>query len=238
MIITNAQKQVLLSGILGDGSLIKNGGGAMSFSCQHREYMEFKKKLLGDLASEVREVQNNGYKKGTIYTLRCKASDYGKLLFKYSYEDIMREIDELGIAMWLADDGSRHKTANFYNINTHAISREVEESILIPYLNKLDIYPKVLTETKTDGRVFSYLYISKWKGAMELSRMLRKLNLSCYDYKLTPIELEDTYFKLKDNKDFIEGSTQKRTNLIKKDLNISFNDNYFKKVTSVDMVKQ
>ncbi len=235
--ITNEQKQVMLSGILGDGSLIKNGGGAMSFSCQHKEYMEFKKELLGDLATDVKEVNNNGYKKGTIYTLRCKANDYGKLLFKYSYTDIMREIDDLGIAMWLADDGSRHKTANFYNINTHAIDRNIEETVLIPYLNRLNIFPKVLTETKKDGRVFSYLYISKWQGAMELSKMLRGLNLSCYDYKIIPFELEESYFKLKDNEDFINGSTQKRTNLIKKDLNISFGDNYFKSITSVDMKK-
>lgn len=235
MEITNEQKQVMLSGILGDGSLIKNGGGAMSFSCQHKEYMELKKELLGDLASEVREVNNNGYKKGIIYTLRCRANDYGKSLLKYSYKDVMREIDNLGIAMWLADDGSRHKTANFYNINTHAIERDVEETILIPYLNRLNIYPKVLTETKKDGRVFSYLYISKWQGAMELSRMLRNLNLICYDYKIMPLELEESYFKLKNNEEFINGSTQKRTNLVKKDLNISFTDNYFKGVTSVNM---
>lgn len=235
MEITNEQKQVMLSGLLGDGSLIKNGGGAMSFSCQHKEYMEFKKELLKDLASEVKEVNNNGYKKGTIYTLRCKANDYGKLLFKFSYEDIMREIDDLGIAMWLVDDGSRHKTANFYNINTHAIDRGIEEKVLIPFFNKLNIYPKILTETKKDGRVFSYLYISKWQGAMELSRMIRKLNLSCYNYKIMPLELEESYFKLKDNDEFITGSTQKRTNLIKTDLNISFNDNYFKKISSINM---
>jgi len=71
--LTNEQKQTLLSGILGDGYLIKNGGGAMSFCCIHKEYLELKKELLGDLATEVKAVNNNGYKKGIIYTLRARA---------------------------------------------------------------------------------------------------------------------------------------------------------------------
>ena len=237
MEITNEQKQVMLSGILGDGSLIKNGGGAMSFSCEHREYLDFKKKLLGDLASDIKVVQNNGYKKGIIYTLRCKASDFGKLLFKYSYEDIMKEIDELGIAMWTGDDGSRHKKDNFYNLNTHAINREIEESVLIPYLNKWNIYPSILTETKKDGRIFSYLYISKWRGGMELSRMLRKLNLKCYDYKLVPIEMEDAYFTNKDLEEFKSKSTQGKTNFIKKYLNIGYKEFMHKNTTNIVMIK-
>lgn len=233
MRVTNEQKQAMLSGILGDGSLIKNGGGAMSFSCEHKEYMDFKKGLLGDLASEVKTVQNNGYKKGIIYTLRCKANDYGKLLFHYSFEDIMKEIDDLGIGMWLADDGSRHKKDNFYNINTHAIDRNIEEEILIPHLNKRNIFPKVLTETKKDGRVFSYLYISKWRGGMELSRMIRNLNLSCYDYKAVPIEIEEAYFANKDLEEFKNKSTQGKTNFIKKYLNIDHLEFMHKNTTNI-----
>jgi hypothetical protein len=235
IMITNKQKQVMLSGILGDGSLIKGGGGAMSFSCQHKEYLEFKKELLGYLASEVKERDNNGYKKGTIYTLRCKANDYGKLLLDFSYEDIMKEIDDLGIGMWLADDGSRHKKDNFYNINTHAIDRNIEETVLIPYLNKRNIYPTILTETKKDGRVFSYLYISKWRGGMELSKMIRNLNLSCYDYKAVPIEIEEAYFRHKDLEEFKNKSTQGKTNFIKKYLNIGYKEFMHKNITGINM---
>jgi len=232
--ITNEQKQVMLSGILGDGHLIKNGGGAMSFSCQHKEYMEFKKSLLGDLATDVKVVNNNGYKKGTIYTLRCKSNQYGKFLLKCGFDDIMEEMDDLGIGMWLVDDGSRHKKDNFYNINTHAIDRNIEEEILIPHLNKRNIFPKVLTETKKDGRIFSYLYISKWQGAMELSRMIRNLNLKCYDYKVAPIELEEAYFLYKDLEEFKSKTTQGKTNFIKKYLNIGYKDFMHKNITSID----
>lgn len=234
--ITNEQKQVMLSGVLGDGSLIKDAGGAMSFSCIHKEYLELKQKLLGNLASEITERTNNGYKKGIIFNLRVRANDYGKLLLKYDFEDIMKEIDELGIALWSFDDLSRHKKDNFYNICTHAIDREVEENILIPYLNKFNIFPKVLIENKTDGRMFSYLYVSKWRGAMELSSFMRKLNLKCYDYKLIPVEMEDAYFNIKDTEEFKAKTTQGKTNMIKKHLSIPYKDFMFKNVTSVSMI--
>lgn len=45
--ITNEQKQAMLSGILGDGCLTPTG--AMNFNCSHKEYMIFKKQLLGDM---------------------------------------------------------------------------------------------------------------------------------------------------------------------------------------------
>ena len=41
--------------------------------------------------------------------------------------------------------------------------------MLIPKLNEFGIFPKVLTETKKDGRVFSYLYVSKYKGAFAIN---------------------------------------------------------------------
>ena len=234
MEITNEQKQVMLSGILGDGSLHKSG--AMSFNCVHREYMELKKKLLGDICvAEVRESINQGYKKAPIFNINCRVSEYGKSLLDYTYQDIVNELDELGVALWLYDDGSRHKKNNFYNINTHALDRSVEEKILIPFLNKLNIYPKILTETKKDGRVFSYLYISKWNGAMELSKMMRKVDLKCYDYKLMPIELEDVYFSMKDSRDFIDSTPYQKTNIIKDFLSIKRDSHIYKNVTSTEM---
>ena len=197
MDITNEQKQVMLSGILGDGSLLSNG--AMSFNCSHKEYMEYKKKLLGDLCvNDVKETMNMGYKKAPIFSIRVKTIEYGKNLLSYTHQDIVNELDELGIALWLFDDGSRHPKNNFYNINTHALDRNIEEKVIIPFLNKWNVYPKILTETKKDGRVFSYLYVSKWQGAMELARMMRKIPIQCYSYKLVPVELEFAYFDVKD----------------------------------------
>ena len=74
MEITNQQKQVMLSGLLGDGSLLKSGG--MSFNCQYKEYMQYKKDLLGNLVNnEVKEAINRGYKEAPIFSISSKAND-------------------------------------------------------------------------------------------------------------------------------------------------------------------
>jgi hypothetical protein len=195
MKITNEQKQLMLSGLLGDGS-IKHSH--VTYNCMYREYMKYKKNLAGNLSkSEVIESDNLGYKKGSkIYTFSMKLNEYSKRLVNEPLSEMIKDLDELGLALWIMDDGSLHKKNYFYNINTHSFSREDEENILIPKLNEFGIYPKILTEKKQDGRLFSYLYVSKWNGAMVISRILRKYIVECYRYKLIPEEIENAYFKL------------------------------------------
>ena len=195
MEISNEQKQLMLSGLLGDGS-IKHSH--VTFNCMYREYMAYKRKLAGNLAkSEVIEMNNLGYKKGSkIYNFSMRLNEYSKYLIEKPLSETINDLDELGLALWVMDDGSLHKKNYFYNINTHSFTREQEESILIPKLNEFGIYPTILTEKKQDGRLFSYLYISKWNGAMIISRILRKYIVDCYRYKLIPKEIEDAYFKL------------------------------------------
>lgn len=195
MEITNEQKQVLLSGLLGDGSIKKSH---VSYNCMYKEYMQFKRNLLGNLAkSEVIENDNMGYKKGSkIYSFSGKLNHYADSLVYNDLSESIKDLDELGLALWIYDDGSLHKKNFFYNINTHSFPKEVQETVLIPALNKFGIYPKILTESKPDGRLFHYLYISKWNGAMIISNILRKYSVECYKYKLIPKEIEDAYFKL------------------------------------------
>lgn len=127
--------------------------------------------------------------------------------------------------MWCFDDGALHKKDYFFNLNTHAIDLETQTNVLIPFLNKFNIYPKVYSETKKDGRKFYYLYISLWSGVFELSRMMRKLGLDCYSYKLLPKELEDFYFDNKDTEEFMERKTSyAKTCFLKKKLGLKSTD--------------
>lgn len=232
--LTNEQKQVILSGILGDGRLKH---GRAFFSCIHKEYMELKKKLLGDIGLLVERKENNGYKKGAfIYKLQTLVHPEIKKYESYSIEGILKELDELGIALWVLDDGSRHKKNNFYNINTHALDRQIEEDLLIPFFNKLNIFPKITTETKKDGRCFSYLYIAKWVGAMEISRILRKIPLECYSYKLMPIEMEEAYFKYKDLEEFKDMTSLQKTAYIKNEMGLKQKNKLLDNVTSTEMI--
>lgn len=94
MKITNEQKQTILSGILGDGSISNTGN--MSFTCIHEEYMRFKHKLLGDLCiGDVKMKDNNGYKKGVIYRVGTKANNYCKNLHPINIKKFIGDLDEL-----------------------------------------------------------------------------------------------------------------------------------------------
>lgn len=179
---TNEHKQLLISGILGDGCL--RDSGAILFSCIHKEYMEMKAKLVNLPLESVKFSKNAGYKKdGTIYKLVLGVSKLGKVLYTKPLSEVVEDIDELGLAMWFYDDGSRHKKHNFYNINTHSFSLEDQEKVLIPLLNRFGIYPSIMPERKKDGRVFHYLYVSKYNGADKISKILKKYPLECYSYK-------------------------------------------------------
>ncbi len=157
MEITNEQKQTILSGILGDGSLSYSGN--MSFTCIHEEYLKLKSNYMGDLSISVEEKENNGYKKGTIFKLGTRANKYCKGLYSLKIENFIDDLNELGIALWAFDDGALHKKDYFFNLNTHAIDLDTQTNVLIPFLNKFNIYPKIYSETKKDGRKFNYLYI-------------------------------------------------------------------------------
>lgn len=127
-------KQLVLSGVLGDGSLIESG--AVAYSCIHKEYLESKRDLYVEGCGEVKRLINHGYKNGSeIYTLRLFANDYGKKVFKQGLEHNLKDLNETGLAMWLYDDGSLHKDNHFFNINTHSFEKEFQEDVLIPLLN-------------------------------------------------------------------------------------------------------
>ncbi len=70
---------------------------------------------------------------------------------------------------------------------------------------------------------------------MELSKMMRKINLKCYDYKLMPVELEDSYFLLKDNLEFSVCTQIQKTNMVKDLLVIDRKAFMYNNVTSIEM---
>ena len=103
MEISNEQKQLMLSGLLGDGS-IKHSH--VTFNCMYREYMVYKRKLAGNLAkSEVIEMNNLGYKKGSkIYNFSMRLNEYSKYLIEKPLSETINDLDELGLALWVIDD--------------------------------------------------------------------------------------------------------------------------------------
>lgn len=185
--LNNNQKQVLISGIFGDGQIVKTSSNNFyySTSCIHKEYLIYKSILLGELCTgKIGETLNKGFKEAIIYNLITKYNQSITRLNTILIDEKLEMLDELGLALWFYDDGSLHKKNLFYNLNTQAFSKEIQETLFIPFLRKFGVEAKVLVERKKDGKIFYYLYISKHSGAFIITSLLRKYYVSCFEYKM------------------------------------------------------
>lgn len=107
-------------------------------------------------------------------------------------------MDDLGVALWFYDDGSLHKTKLFYNLNTQAFSQEINQDLFVPFLSKFGIFAKPTIERKRDGREFWYLRISRYEGAYEITQLLNKYPVHCYNYKVWSSETIQNWSKLQE----------------------------------------
>lgn len=198
--LTNDQKQLILSGILGDGCIstpqTENSNSYFLTNCKYEEYIDYKKSILNNLFKNKKLQKENGYSKTPIYILRSKSHFIFNKYKKYSIKQILNELDEFGIALWFYDDGSLHKNKLFYNLNTHSFSKEIQIKYFIPFFNKYNIFPKLTKEVKKNGRIFYYLRISKFEGSYEISKILNKYKINCYNYKLWSSETILNWSKL------------------------------------------
>lgn len=183
-LLNNDQIQVLVSGYFGDGHFYKSVD-KYSTNSINLEYILLKKRLLGALANEYSEAINLGYKDNIIYTLTTKRNDIIRKIKENSIEENLSLLSEMGVAFWFYDDGSRHKRCNFYNLNTHFFSEEIQQDLFLPFFKEnLGVTPKILKDVKKDGRVFSYLFFGKQNGAFEIASLLQKYPVKGYEYKL------------------------------------------------------
>lgn len=202
--LSNEQLQVLLTGKFGDGHLCKTAPNNNYFyvtNCIYEEYIKFKMSLLGNLISKTTPsvYKNKGFTDNLIYRCYSKSSPLITHIAKMSIEESLDKLDDLGVALWLFDDSSLHKTKLFYNINTHKYSKEVHMELLVPFFKKrYDIIAKPTLEHKKDGREFWYLRIGKWDGSAILSQLMSKYHINCYNYKLWNSETIQKWSKLQE----------------------------------------
>ena len=197
---TREQLQVFLTSQLGDGNIHTTNSNSTFYStnCKYEEYIDFKISLLGNMFKAKKYLIKNGFSSTPIWLMRSKSSNYLRTIKEMSVSEIVDKLDDLGIALWFYDDGSLHKRKLFYNLNTHKFSKEIQENIFIPFFNKFDIYPKIRTERKKDGRTFYYLSIGKYDGAINVSTILSNYFVSCYSYKLWSSETIQKWSKLQE----------------------------------------
>lgn len=221
--LSNEQIQVLLTGKFGDGCLqtpktcVDN---SMYLSnCKFEEYVDFKSKLLGDLCEYKHKTEKNGYSQTPIYNFYTHVHPDITKIKNMSIEEALSLMDDLGLALWFYDDGSLHKTKLFYNLNTQAFSKEINEELFVPHLLKWNIKAIPTIERKKDGREFWYLRIGKYDGANIISEILNKYPVSCYNYKVWSSETIQNWSKMQEHlksTNNLNCSTRKKAVIMKK----------------------
>lgn len=200
--LSNEQLQVIVSGKFGDGciSTPKTCADNSYFrtNCVYEEYIDFKMKLLGDLVSNKNFTKENGYSKTPIYSCYTHVNPDITTIKNMDIESSLNLLDDLGLALWFYDDGSLHKTKLFYNLNTQDFSEEINRDLFVPFLEKFNIHAKPTIERKKDGREFWYLRIGRYDGAYEISKILDKYRVNCFDYKIWSSETIHNWSKLQE----------------------------------------
>lgn len=187
--LENQEKQLLISLYLGDGcfrtSEVSNRTQVIT-SCIQKDYLLWKKSLCVNLQSrEVTDHINMGYKKyAPIYKWSIPTQDSITEIANMSLEEKVNNLDELGLALWFYDDASMHKEKLFYNLCTHAFSYEDQLIFIEALERKFNISATLRLENKKDGRKFYYLSVNKFNGAFEVSEILNKYHIDCFDYKV------------------------------------------------------
>ena len=200
-LLTREQLQVFLTARLGDGCITTTNSNSTYYTtnCKFEEYIDHKSELLGDMFPKKTFPVKNGFCQSPLYNLRSCSSNILKVIKELPLEEVINNLDELGIALWFYDDGSRHKTDLNYNLNTQKFSYEEHTDIFIPFFNKFGIHPVVRTENKKDGRLFYYLGINKYKGANIISEILSKYPVNCYSYKRWSPETIQKWSKMQEH---------------------------------------
>ncbi len=181
IIINEDIKQLVLSGILGDGHIQQVRQKArIKFSSIHEEYIILKKSILSIIENNnISCVCNNGYKKQKIYIYN---SNIYKDLLNYKNLQltcILNQLNDFGLAMWFYDDGSFKD--NMGEIHTESFSLN-ENNIICEYLNKQGFDCVVQKTKKKDGRIFYYIRMRKL-GTKKAHKIMRSYPLKCFEYK-------------------------------------------------------
>lgn len=117
VLFTFDQDQLILAGILGDGSIKKNGKNSYyreTHAIKEAEYVKWKYEILKDMCSQKGlYITDKRDDQIGFHTITSKSFNYYKNLDK---KDVISQLTELGLLVYLLDDGWR--TASSYRLCT------------------------------------------------------------------------------------------------------------------------
>ena len=188
--LTESEKQVVLTGVVGDGCLAKINPTARHYiystNSRFKVYIKFKQNFLTNLRySKCCMGKNKGYTRNNIFQFHTQGHPEITAIALDSIENNLQKLTDLGIALWFYDDGSLHQKKHFYNLNTQAFSKKIQEELFIPFLKKrLGVMATLAQDKKLDGRHFYYIRINKNDGAEKISALLKRYYCPCFKYKI------------------------------------------------------
>ena len=159
LIIENDLRQLLIGSLLGDGSFCsigrntKNRYLSIAHSMKQEEYLKFKVSILNryGLASNIqyRVTKNSRYKSGEVSECRHKsrlhpiftdirAKYYDQHGHKRVHREFVKDIDELGLAIWYMDDG--YVTKNSCIFSSCSFTLEEQQILADILLEKFDLH--------------------------------------------------------------------------------------------------
>ena len=158
--------QVLLSGKLGDGCIVRRSetsNATISFNAKHINYLLFKKKELDKIGIDTGGITygRSGYKKTSIIpkfmtkidTRITKVSHLSKI-------ECIQNLNKLGLIMLYLDDGAYHKSHNTGHLYVNTFNEEELQALITKIY---ELYPikkcTIQHDNKKDGRSYPYLYI-------------------------------------------------------------------------------
>lgn len=143
--MTPEEFQVFLGTLLGDGYLSDNGGGNFAHSLEQAPYFYWKYNILRRFCNKPMFKENYDTRTGKYYAclithfkmLIAVNKYYSKLYkdrVKYIDSELINQIEPLGIAVWVMDDGYRH--SNTISIATQCFNDDDIKIIIDMFKNK------------------------------------------------------------------------------------------------------
>lgn len=192
---------------LGDGCLFigkSSKNAAISFVSTDKDVLAFKKKLCDQegLTHAEYGTQRSGYGgTKTIWNFAVRTDERLTEVHDLAIDELINDLDEIDIYMWLIDDGSWHKNQHLFHLYCNMLD-DNETNLLINQIYKLfGVKPTMRKDRKQDGRSFNYLYFPRRLTAIvrpKFKKFLIENNLSSMYYKFGGLEFESTLEILSD----------------------------------------
>lgn len=194
--LNKIQQQVLIGTVLGDSHISLNASAKvaarlrMNHCEKQKDYLNFKKELLSNLNfSDLRSDPSSYTPNKIIYSTTSKSSNelknYHNLFYlnkkKIIKKELLNLIDDISLAFWIMDDGSRSQK-NDYTLSTHSFSKK-ENLLLVDFFKKrFNLDCKI----SLDGRSKKYYIRFSRKEGLKISSIISPYVPNCMNYKLDP----------------------------------------------------